>query len=259
MSVHPGTRDARLANRRSGHRVNGLLTGFLQRDPNSEEPEAPLVEPVVPHGVFLVAPVVDRATYPLPTGRRERPAPLRPRWCARSPRCGSVAPRGPVEVATLRISMPWAARCARGAAGVTRAARSAVLVAGSAGATVSVRPGSVRARVRPGPGPCPPGAGPPGPGSPGPPGPPGSPGPFLAWKSPGADPPGAPAGAPWPPPGAEGGEPGAAFAKPAPMPIAAAPNAPAIVAPATSCFSFIVVHLSLASMWNKPPTYPQAK
>lgn len=45
------------------------------------------------------------------------------------------------------------------------------------------------------------------------------------------------AGAPWPPAGARGGDPGAAFAIPAPMPSAAALKAPASVPAATNCLS----------------------
>jgi hypothetical protein len=45
--------------------------------------------------------------------RWERSVPVRPRWLTRSPGGGSVTPRGPAEVATLGISMPWATRPAR--------------------------------------------------------------------------------------------------------------------------------------------------
>ena len=72
---------------------------------------------------------------------------------------------------------------------------------------------------------------PPGPPGPWPPPPPGSWGAGPAWLT---------AGAPWPP----GCGPGAALAAPAPTPNAAAPRAPAMVAPAISCFSFMVLHLS---------------
>src|SRR5208337_2850679 len=103
LAVGSSKHNARLAKWRSGRRVSGPL----QRDPDSEEPEAPLVEPGVPHGCFLVAPVVDWATSPLPPGRRERSAPIWVRRLTRSPRCGSVSPRGLVEVATVRIPVPW--------------------------------------------------------------------------------------------------------------------------------------------------------
>ena len=96
-----------------------MCIGLLQRDPDSEEPEAPLVEPGVPDGRFLVAEVVDRAVPPCPPGGRERPVPRRPRRLTVSPRSGSVAPRGAVEVATLGIAVPWPAR----ATGPTGSAR----------------------------------------------------------------------------------------------------------------------------------------
>jgi hypothetical protein len=50
-------------------------------------------------------------------------------------------------------------------------------------------------------------------------------------------------GALWLPLALGGGGVGAAFAEPAPTPNAAAPKAPAMVAPATSCFSFMVPYL----------------
>jgi hypothetical protein len=84
----------------------------LQRDPDPEEPEAPRVEPGVPNGRFLVAPVVDWAIPPLPAGRWKRSVPVRPRRLTRSPGCGSVTPRGPVEIATPVIPVPWATRSA---------------------------------------------------------------------------------------------------------------------------------------------------
>ncbi len=120
-----------------------MRAGSLQRNPDSEEVEAPLVESVIPHGGFLVAVVVDGAVPPLPAGRRERPVPSWPRWLTASPGCGSIAPRGVVEVAALRIPMPTAG-CARaaGSAGAV-VARSA----GSAGAVVARSAGSAGAVV----------------------------------------------------------------------------------------------------------------
>jgi hypothetical protein len=103
--------------------------GPLQRDPDPEEPEAPLVEPGVPNRSFLVAPVVDGAVPPLPAGRRERSVPRRPRRLTRSPGCGSVTPRGPVEITTLRIPVPTAGTT--GSAGAARTVR--VEVPGSTG------------------------------------------------------------------------------------------------------------------------------
>jgi hypothetical protein len=100
------------------------------------------VEPAIPHRRFLVAPVVDWATHPLPSGRRERSAPVRPRRFTRSPGCGSISPWGPVEVATLGIPMPW--RGATGSAWVTRFARP------TGSARVFARPtGSARVIGRP--------------------------------------------------------------------------------------------------------------
>ena len=96
----------------------------LQRNPDSEEPEAPLVESGIPHGSLLVAPVVDRPISPMPTRRGERPVPVGSRRLAGSPRCRPVTPRGPAEVTTLRISVPRAAGTARstGTAGSTGSA-----------------------------------------------------------------------------------------------------------------------------------------
>jgi hypothetical protein len=109
--------------------------GLLQRDPDPEEPEAPLVEARVPNGSFLVTPVVDGAIAPLPAGRWERSVPRRPRRLTPSPGRGSVAPRGFVEIAAVGIPAPWA--------GPSGAARSTwtvrVEVSGSARA-VCARP-----------------------------------------------------------------------------------------------------------------------
>jgi hypothetical protein len=92
----------------------------LHRNPDSEEPEAPLVEARIPDGCLVVAPVVDGTTPPLATGRGERPTPGRTRWRTQSPRRGTVAPGRPVEVATVRVSVPSAiTRGATGSAGST--------------------------------------------------------------------------------------------------------------------------------------------
>lgn len=127
-----------------------VLTACLQRNPDSEEPEAPLIESGVPHGSLLVAPVVDRAISPVPAGRRERPVPIGPRRLAGAPWRGSVTPRRTAEVATLGISVPWAAGMigstrttgpARRSAWVTGTARAAgaTWTAGSARITGCVR------------------------------------------------------------------------------------------------------------------------
>ncbi len=109
-----------------------MRAGSLQRNPDSEEVEAPLVESVIPHGGFLVAVVVDGAVPPLPAGRRERPVPSWPRWLTASPGCGSIAPRGVVEVAALRIPMPTAG-CARAAGSAGAVVARSARVARSAG------------------------------------------------------------------------------------------------------------------------------
>lgn len=124
---------------------------LLQRNPDPEEPEPPLVEAGVPHGCFVVAVVVDGAVSPRRAGGRKWPIPCRPRWCTVSPRAGAVAPRGAVEVAALGIAMPGATRSARPARSA-RSARSAGMVgrgstrtagpagtAGSTGVTGSAR------------------------------------------------------------------------------------------------------------------------
>lgn len=103
MFVANGIDDAaRLANRRGGHRVQRSL----QRNPDPEEVESPLVETGVPVRRFLVAPVVDRAITPWTARRGERPIPRRSRRRAGAPRARPVAPRGAVEVAPLVIAMP---------------------------------------------------------------------------------------------------------------------------------------------------------
>lgn len=119
------TEDARFANRRSGR----LVSYRSQRDPHSEEPEAPLVETGIPDRGFLVAPVVDRAVVPAPTGRGKRSIPRRPRRLARAPGSGAVAPRGAVEVAALGVSMPGAAGVGIGS---TESAGSTGVIAGAA-------------------------------------------------------------------------------------------------------------------------------
>jgi hypothetical protein len=106
---------------------------LLQRDPDPEEPEAPLVEPGIPDGCFVVPVVVNGAVSPWPTGWRKRPVPRRTWRLTPSPRRGPVSPRGTVEVAALRIAAPGAARS-------TRATGSARMVEpGSAWATRSAR------------------------------------------------------------------------------------------------------------------------
>ncbi len=62
----------------------------------------------IPVRVFLIAPVVDRATQPLSTRRRKRPVPIGRRWRASTRGCGPVAPRGFAEVAALGIPVPHA-------------------------------------------------------------------------------------------------------------------------------------------------------
>lgn len=107
--------------------AGAVLIAGLQRNPDSEEPEPPLVESGIPHGRLLVAPVVDRAVSPLPARRGEWPVPVGSRRFAGSPRRRPVAPRRPAEVAPLRVSVPRTAGPtgpARviGSAGTTRAA-----------------------------------------------------------------------------------------------------------------------------------------
>ncbi len=124
---------ARLAKWRSGRCGHCCL----QRNPDSEEPEPPLVESVIPHGRLLVTPVVDRAVSPLPARRREWPVPIGSRRLAGPPGCRPVTPRCAAEVATLRVSVPRAARPtgSAGTAGTPRPAR----VIGSAGSARSAR------------------------------------------------------------------------------------------------------------------------
>jgi hypothetical protein len=100
-----------------------VTAASLQRDPHPEEVKAPLIEPGIPERCFLVAPVVDWATSPATTGRGERSAPRWPWRRAPSPGCRTVAPRGPVEVATLSVPTPWPA----GSAGTTGSARAVVV------------------------------------------------------------------------------------------------------------------------------------
>jgi hypothetical protein len=129
--------------RQSAKRAS-LCDGLLQRDPDSEEVEAPLVELRIPEGVFLVAPVVDGAIPPLSAGRWEGSVPVRPRWCTRSPGCGSVTPRGAVEVAALAVAMPRAGTAR--SAGTTRSVRSGPAgTARSARSAGSVGSGAARA------------------------------------------------------------------------------------------------------------------
>lgn len=108
----------------------------LQRNPDPEEPEAPLVEAGIPDGRLVVAVVVNGAIPPRPAGRRQGPVPRRPRWLTPAPGCGPVPPRRAVEVAAVRIAAPGAARSARS----TRATRATgVIEAGTARATRSAR------------------------------------------------------------------------------------------------------------------------
>jgi hypothetical protein len=94
----------------------------LQRDPDSEEVEAPLVEPRVPARVLVVAVVVDRSVVPTPSWWGKRPAPVRTGRLAGTPRRRSVAPRSSVEVPAVVVAVPRAT----GPAGavITRSARS---------------------------------------------------------------------------------------------------------------------------------------
>ena len=93
-----------------------LWAGSLQRDPNSEEPEAPLVEAGIPHRLAPVAPVVDWRRR-RPVRWRERSAPGRRRRCSPAPWSGSVAPGSTVESTVPTVS-PGVTR--RSAALVTR-------------------------------------------------------------------------------------------------------------------------------------------
>jgi hypothetical protein len=116
---------------------------LLQRDPDPEEPEAPLVEAGIPSGRFVVAVVVDGPVPPLPAGRRKRPIPRRPWRRTVSPRCGPVTPRGTVEVAALGIAAPRAARTVgSGTAGMVGARATGMVGAWTAG---MVRAGSAGA------------------------------------------------------------------------------------------------------------------
>lgn len=124
---------ARLAKWRSGRCGHCCL----QRNPDSEEPEPPLVESVIPHGRLLVTPVVDRAVSPLPARGRERPVPVGSRRLAGPPRCRPVTPRRPAEVTTLRVSVPRAAG-PTGSAGTPGSTGSARVI-GSAGSAGSAR------------------------------------------------------------------------------------------------------------------------
>jgi hypothetical protein len=123
--------------RRSAKRASRGVDS-LQRDPDSEEVEAPLVEPGVPHRVFVVAVVVDRATAPASARGRKRSAPVGMWRLAGAPGCRSIAPRSSVEVTALVVAVPGAA----GPAGavVTRSAwsvHSGAMIAGSAGSAGS--------------------------------------------------------------------------------------------------------------------------
>lgn len=110
--------DARLAGWRSGRSYYCCL----QRNPDSEEPETPLIEAGIPHGSLLIAPVIDRAVSPVRTGRGERPVPRGSRRRTGSPGPRPVAPWGPMEVAALGISVPRAT----GSTGAARPTRSAL-------------------------------------------------------------------------------------------------------------------------------------
>jgi hypothetical protein len=88
----------------SSGNATALAVARLQRDPDSEEPEAPLVETGIPDRVHRVSPVIEwRWRRPIPW--REWPIPCWRRRSTPAPRRGSVAPRSttplPVEVSTL--------------------------------------------------------------------------------------------------------------------------------------------------------------
>jgi hypothetical protein len=105
-------RDEQRPLRRSAKRASRKVDS-LQRDPDSEEVEAPLVEPGVPHRVFVVAVVVDRSTPPASARGRKWSAPVGMWRLAGTPGCRSIAPRSSVEVTALVVAVP-------GTAGTTR-------------------------------------------------------------------------------------------------------------------------------------------
>ncbi|OBF66499.1 hypothetical protein A5753_06995 [Mycobacterium sp. 852002-51971_SCH5477799-a] len=92
----------------------------------------------------MVAPVVDRAVVPAPTGRGERSIPCRPRRGTRPPGARPIAPRCPAEVTALGVAVPRATGVrirsteSVGATGVITgsagSARATWVIAGSAGA-----------------------------------------------------------------------------------------------------------------------------
>jgi hypothetical protein len=90
-------RGARLADWSNGRRIRWSL----QRDPNTEEVDAPLVESGIPPGCLLIAEVVDWTVVPSPPGRRKGSVVGRPWWLTRPPGPLSVPPGGSLEVATL--------------------------------------------------------------------------------------------------------------------------------------------------------------
>ena len=79
-----------------------------ERNPNPEEPEAPLVVAGIPHRLLVETKVVDRRRRRSPSGW-QRSAPRGRRRRAPAPRRQSITPRGAVEpsapVVVLRI--PW--------------------------------------------------------------------------------------------------------------------------------------------------------
>src|SRR5271166_2776436 len=107
-----------------------LSASSLQRNPDSEEPEAPLVEALVPCRLLVVAPVVD-GSWRRPVRRRQRPEPVG-RWRRTpAPRRGSVAPRG-VTPASEGFRRRWSAVPVTGSAWVPVTGSARVPVAGPA-------------------------------------------------------------------------------------------------------------------------------
>ena len=88
-------------------------------------------DPVAPGRTARVDQVVPRHGMGMTAGPRERSAPDWPRRLTPSPRCGSVAPGGSVEVATVVIAAPRTLSARAAVAGTTWPARAAV-VPGSA-------------------------------------------------------------------------------------------------------------------------------
>src|SRR5205085_11611260 len=104
-------------------------------NPDSEEPEAPLVVTGIPDGLLLVAPVVEGRRRRTPRWR-QRPEVRRRRRRAPAPRCRAVAPWCSMEAAapvvvvrvprrTPIVAVGTAAIAEVGRWGSTRASRSA--------------------------------------------------------------------------------------------------------------------------------------